>query len=63
MAMTSVEDNTILLGATLTIPRVIAGISNHKPNNPKISKRGASAQKSVPTSHIAQIVVPSISAA
>ena len=30
MAMTSVEDNTILLGATLTIPRVIAGISNHK---------------------------------
>ena len=62
MVIANVPESAIL-APLASKPRVTAGMSSHKPNTPKISKRGASAKKSEPTSHSPQTTVPSTNAA
>ena len=58
MVMANVPESATFAPLLFTIPRVTAGINNHKPKTPKISKRGAKAKKSEPTSQSPQITVP-----
>ena len=58
MVIASEPVKAIFAPLALSKPRVTAGMSNHKPNKPRISKRGAKAKKSEPTSHKPQTTVP-----